>query len=252
MSSCKKKYIIKPTVGLSKGDKGDKGDPGEDASFILPLDTDDIVYRGSVLTTVIDGLLYLPLAITGFSAATTSFEKGQVLTSLQFSWAYNKGIVSQSITGSNVTSPSLLTTDRTKLVTLNNITNNTNILLTADDVTGDTNPPKTAQITLLFFNKLYYGKSTIGTINSAFALALTGELKSNRTKTFTTTTGLNEYIWFFSPVAYGLASFKTNGFNGGLDLVSTFNLTNASGYLESYYAFRSTNHSLGITVTDVL
>jgi hypothetical protein len=135
---------------------------------------------------------------------------------------------------------------------LSNITINTAITLTADDILADANVAKTSILNLSFLNKIYYGKAVVGTVNSAFVLALTGELKSNRTKSFSLTTGASEYIWFASPVAYGLPSFKTNGFNGGFDLNTTFSFTNASGHAESYYVFRSTNENLGLTAVDVL
>jgi hypothetical protein len=252
MEECSKKFVIKPSTSLTKGDKGDKGDPGLDATFSFPISTDNVDYRGSVLTDVIDDLLYLALSIIGFSAAPSVFEKGQVLTSIQLSWSYNKAVDAQSITGTNVVPPTLLVSDRTKLVTLSSVASDTVITLTADDVSSDANPAKQAQLTLSFLNKLYYGKHVTGTIDSAFVLALTGELKSNKTKSFTANTGAGEYIWFACPVAYGFPSFKTNGFDGGFNAPTTISLTNASTHVEDYYVFRSTNENLGVTNVDVL
>jgi len=252
MEDCKQRYIIKSDPFLSKGDKGDPGADGAGASITLPLSTDDVDYRGNVLTDIIDNLLYLPLTISSFTAVVSTYEKGQVLTSLQFNWSFNKPVDAQSITGTDVVPPTLLISDRTKIVALTNISTNRVITLTADDVSSDANLAKTATLTLSFLNRIYYGKAAIGTINSAFILALTGELKSNRTKSYTLSTGAGEYIWFASPVAYGLPSFKTNGFNGGFDLISTLSFTNASGHTENYYVFRTTNDNLGVTAVDVL
>lgn len=252
MEDCKRKYIIKPDISLNKGEKGDPGADGADGSFLLPLSTDDIDYRGDVLTGVIDGLLYLALVIETFTAAVYNYEKGQTLNSIQLSWTFNKAVDAQSITGSNVTPPTLLTSDRTKLVVLTGVTFNTVITLTADDVSADSNPAKTAQLTLSFLNKLYYGKRVTGTINSAFVLTLTGELDADRIKTFTETTGAGEYLWVAYPTAYGLGTFKTNGFNGGFNAPTTISFTNASGHTENYYVFRSTNENLGTTVVESL
>jgi len=253
MEEWKRRYIIKEDFNLSKGEKGDQGDPGVSGGGAdLPISTDDVDYRGDVLTDIIDALLYLALTIDSFTAATLNYEKGQTLTSIQLTWSYNKAVEVQTITGTNVVSPSLTIGERTKLVTLSNITVDTVITLTADDDVADDNNAKTRTATITFLNKIYYGKSVIGTVNSAFILALTGELKSSRTKSFSVSTAATEYIWFASPVAYGLPSFKTNGFNGGFDLNTTISLTNASGHTESDYVFRSTNEHLGVTAVDVL
>lgn len=241
-----------PSIALTKGDKGDKGDPGSNAIIVLPLSSDDVDYNGETLTQVLDGLLYVGLLVNSFTANTTIYEKGQVLTSIQLSWTYNKAIQAQTITGVNVTPPTLIISDRTKLVTLVSVSIDTIITLTADDNVSDAIAAKTATLTISFLNKLYYGKSVIGTINSAFVLALSNELKATRSKSFTSTTGVAEYIWFACPVAYGLPDFKTNGFDGGFLLAATISFTNASGYTENYYVFRSVNENLGVTNVDVL
>lgn len=251
-TTCKKRFVIKADPFLTKGEKGDKGDPGEGAALELPLSSDDVEYNGSSLTEVLDGLLYEDLVISSFVLSPSVYEKGQVLTSVAATWAFNKAIEVQTITGVNVTPPTLLVGDRSKTVVLVNIAADTVLTLTADDETSDAIPAKTRNASLLFYNKLYYGKATIpGAINDAFLLSLQGELKSNRLKEFNLTTGLNEYIWFAVPTAYGNPSFKTNGFNGGLDLVHTFNHTNASGHSEEYKVYRSTNHNLGLTFVEV-
>lgn len=254
MEPWKKRYIIEPDISLNQGPAGPQGPPGANGGVgTLPLSSDDVDYRGSVLTEIIDQLLYVALEVEFFTATQLNYEKGQTLTQVQLSWEYNKAVVSQSITGTGVTPPSLLVTDRAKLVALANITTNTVITLTADDVSGDGNDPITQALTLSFLNKLYYGKAVAGTINNAFVLALpSNELKATRQKSFSVSTVAGEYIWFASPVAYGLPSFKANGFDGGFDLVSTLSFTNASGHTEDYYIFRSTNDNLGLTNVEVL
>ncbi len=251
MSNCNKKYIIKVDPFLTKGDKGDKGDPGDPSELVLPISSDDVDYNGQSLTDVLNDLLYEALEILSFVASPSVYEKGQVLTSVALTWSYNKTVESQTITGVDVTPPTLLVGDRSKSVTLINIDSNTVITLTADDDTDDDNPAITRTVTLVFYNKIYFGKAAIGTINDAFLLSLQGELKQNRFKTFNQTTGLNEYIWFALPTAYGVPSFLTNGFNGGFELASTFNHTNASGHTEEYKVYRSTNHNLGLTFVEV-
>jgi len=252
MDDCKKRFVIKVDPFLSKGEKGDKGDPGAGVELSLPLSSDDVEYNGETLTDVLDGLLYEDLTINSFVGSPSTYEKGQVLTSVACTWTYNKAIETQTITGVDVTPPTLIAADRNKTVVLVNISVTTILTLTADDDTSDAIAAKTRTVTLNFYNKIHFGKAVIpGAVNDAFVLSLQGELKANRLKEFNVTTGANEYIWFACPSAYGAASFKTNGFNGGLDLLSTFNHTNASGHTEEYSVYRSTNHNLGLTFVEV-
>jgi hypothetical protein len=251
--SCTKRYIIVVDQNLSKGEKGDKGDPGDNGLGALPLSTDDVLYgpTNQTLSEILAELLYLALEITSFTG-TSQYEKGQVLTSIFLSWGYNKAIQTQSITGTGVVPPTLLVGDTSKTVTLSNVSTDTVITLTADDVIGDGHAAKTATLELKFLNKIYWGKAVIGTINSAFILSLQGELKQNRIKSFVEDTGLNEYIWFCSPVAYGAATFIADGFVGGFQLETTISFTNASGHTEDYYVYRSVNHNLGSINIDVI
>ncbi len=255
MSCDCKEIIIKVNPLTGKGDKGDQGIQGVpgDPTTILPISTDDILFHGQVLTPILDELFYVPLVISSFIASPSTYEKGIILTSQAVSWVFNKSIQSQVITGVNVVSPSLLLGDRAVVLTLTNISIDTIITLTVDDILLDTHSPKIATTTIKFLNKLYYGKALIGTLNSAFLLALsTQPLSSVRQVSFNSNTGLNEYIWFACPTAYGTASFKTNGFNGGFTYQSTISFTNASGHTESYDIYRSDNHNLGLTAVDVL
>jgi len=249
----KKKWIIKYDPLAGTGATGPQGPQGPPGSVDLPLSSDDVDYNGQTLTEVLDELLYTPLTINSFSANPSTYEKGQVLTSVALLWTYNKAVESQTITGTDVVSPSLLVGDRNKVVTLSNVAVNTVITLTADDVVADDNAAITRTVTLQFLNKLYWGKGVIpGAVNSAFILALSNsELKSSRTKSFSIDASTGEYIWFALPEAYGLPSFLTNGFNGGFQLHSTISLTNASGHTENYRVYRTTNHSLGLTFVDV-
>jgi len=267
MENCKKKYIIKQTIPGSGGSGSDVTLPIESDDVIYngdlltdfldniqqpPFTTDQITYLGQNLTDVLADLLYIPLNINSFTTSQTLFEIGTVLTSIGLSWSYNKNVESQTITGTGVVSPTLTLAERSKTVTLSSVSTNTTITLTADDVLADDEPAKTSSINLTFANAIYYGKATQpGAVNSAFILGRTKEVRTNRNKTFTVTTGAGEYIWYFSPVSYGLPSVKTNGFSGGLDNLGTVSFTNSLGYTENYYILRSTNTNLGLTLVEI-
>lgn len=254
MNGYTQEYIIKNVPSLLKGEKGDQGiqgPPGPGAD--LPLSSNDVIYNGLTLTEVIDQLLYVPLSIATFTTSTLNYEIGTILSSLSVTWSYNKNIVQQTITGPNVISPTLLNSDRSKLLLLNNINSNTDITLTADDNLTDSNAAKTKVLSLKFLNKIYYGKALIpGSFNSSFILSLQGSLASNKTKSFQADAGANEYIWYCIPHSFGTPLFKMNGFDGGMSLVTSITFTNASGYSSLYDIYRSNNPFLGLTNVDAL
>lgn len=246
-----KQYVIVPDSGVSRGPAGPtgpQGPPGAAGSVTLPLSSDNVVYNALTLTQALDQLFYVPLVISSFTASPSTYEKGIVLTSIQLSWSYNKTVQAQAITGTGVVPPTLLLTDRSKVCTLSSLSSNFTIILTTDDVTGDSNPPKVSNINVQFLNKIYYGKAAIpGTIDSSFILSLQSNLQATRNISFNLSTIATEYIWFASPVAYGTPNFSANGFSGGFSLITTLSFTNASGWVESYYVYRSVNDNLGST-----
>ena len=60
-----------------------------------------------------------------------------------------------------------------------------------------------------------------------------------------------EYIWYFVPVRLGACTFTVGGFDGGFDVVATQDVTNSSGYTESFRIYRSANTGLGSTTVEV-
>jgi hypothetical protein len=250
-TGCKRKYVIKVDPLSRQGQQGQQGPPGTpgDPTDLLPISSDDVLYNGDTLTEVLDELLYIDLEILSFIASPVVYEHGQVLTSIALAWAYNKAVQSQSISGTNVVSPSLGAGERNKVVTLTNISVDTIINLLADDNTTDIHAAKTASLNLHFTDKIHWGLALIpGAINSAFILGLSNnELRDDGIKQFNITTGTDEYIWFAVPESYAEINFRTNGFEGGLSLEATVSHINASGATKNYRVYRSNNHSLGFT-----
>jgi hypothetical protein len=256
MAECKKRFIIKANpltqVGPT-GPMGPAGPPG-DAGIELPLSSDDVVYGEQTLTEVLDDLLYQALTINSFGGATTTYERGQVLTSLGVTWTYNKAIQTQTITGTGVTSPTLTVADRSKTLTLASISSDTTITLTADDDVTDARAAKTATMTLRWYDGVFWGVGAIPSpYNSAFILGLSNKnLRSSRQGSFSMNVGASQYGFIAMPVSMGAASFKTNGFNGGLSLEATISFTNAYGAVVDYNIYRTVNHSLGLTAFEIL
>lgn len=104
-------------------------------------------------------------------------------------------------------------------------------------------------ITHTFVNRIFYGVSTVASgYTEANIEGLAGtDLQDSKSKTFSVSPGASEYIIFAYPTRLGTATFTVGGFAGGFQSPATVSITNASGYTENYYAYRSTNLNLGST-----
>src|SRR5690606_29160452 len=97
--SCSKYPLIKindPSPGGGRGPQGPpgpqgpQGPPGEGVH--LPLNSQDVDYRGTDLQSILDELLYIPLAINSFSLTPSVVEMGNTVTSVTANWSYNKAV----------------------------------------------------------------------------------------------------------------------------------------------------------------
>jgi hypothetical protein len=105
---------------------------------------------------------------------------------------------------------------------------------------------KTANTTLTWVQRTYYGVGPAGQNSAAFITSLGGQFLTNSQPTsFNVTAGVNQYI-YFAP------TFSVGGFAGGFNLVSnTIAVTNAFGFTENYQLWQSTNANLGNTTVVV-
>lgn len=106
---------------------------------------------------------------------------------------------------------------------------------------------------VLFHYKRYWGVggNPADSVDSTFLLALAGsELGDSKAKTFTVNAAAGQYIWYAIPHSFGTPTFKVGGFEGGFNLVKTFDHTNASGATVSYDVWQSTNAGLGNTTVN--
>lgn len=111
---------------------------------------------------------------------------------------------------------------------------------------------RTANSTLSWVQKAYYGVGTAGQNTSAFILSLTGNLTTVRNTTFTTTAGAGQKIYYAYRTPYGAATFTVGGFVGGFTLSSTtIAITNLHGITENYTLYESDNLNLGTTTVTV-
>ncbi len=229
----------------NQGPPGEQGPPGAGTTF--PIDSSNILYAPTDQTVeeVLDGLLFVDLEIESFTTPQILFEIGQIITLLVFSWGLTKNPTLQTITGTDVTPPTLDSTERTKSVAFSNLSDDGTVTLTETD---GALPPVTSSIDITFVHGVFTGSAPIpGAVDSAFINTLTKSLQAARQKTVTLNLSTAVYGWVAVPVSYGVPTFKVNGFNGGMTAPSVVSVTNGYGYTENYYFSRTEYANLGLT-----
>jgi hypothetical protein len=102
-------------------------------------------------------------------------------------------------------------------------------------------------------NRLYYGKTTdtSGYDEADIEGLATSEITNDVTQVWdSVTTGVGEYMLFAFPKRLGIPTFWVGGFEGGFEAPETVSVTNANGWTEDYYVWRSSNSNLGATVVE--
>lgn len=206
----------------------------------------DIIYGESNVGAILDDLLYVAIAITSFTSNIGNQEKGSIVNNVTLSWNYNK--LPETLTLNN---ESLDVSTKSKTLTNQNITSNKTWTLKATDSRGASSQKN---VSISFLNGVYYGVGNItdsSGITNEFIQGLTKVLASSRNRTFTANAGSGQYIYYALPVSMGTPIFFVGGFEGGFDLLHTFNYTNKLGYSENYNVYKSTNSGLGTTSVEV-
>jgi len=229
------------------GPQGPPGPPGTGTSFPIAASNISVTNPGYAnLQEVLDYLLYVPLSITSFSAATSVYLIGNSVSSLTFNWSINKTVLTKTITGPNTGTVNLTTSPT--VVALSPSLNpgtvgaNYTYTLTANDGV-DT---ETANQTIYFYNNVYFGDAVDpGAITSAFINGLGFTTQGTRNKTVISNASGAQYAWFAHRVALGTATFTVGGFPGGFNSPVLVSHTNSAGFTEDYYVYRSTNPGIG-------
>ena len=203
----------------------------------MPSILDDTNREIEKLKTAVSDLQYVPISINSFTNDKNIVEMGTTISTIVLNWSTNKTPTTLTLDGSTL-SPSIKTT------TLSGQSVKTNKTFTLKAV-DERNASSSKTTSITFYNGVYYGAASAGTVNNAFIQKLSKALQSNKAKTFDVTTGAGQYIWYAIPSRYGTPSFNVGGFDGGFSKVSTVSYTNPSGYTENYDVYRSDNSNLG-------
>ena len=172
-------------------------------------------------------------------------EKGRTINDVTLSWSINKVPTTLTLNGEVVSA-----TSKSKVLTGLGLQADKTWTLKAVDARNASSQKSTS---ISFRNGRYWGIGDVNAdgVDDAFIQGLTKELASNNTKTFTVNAGVGKYIYYASPASFGTPSFTVGGFEGGFDLIKTFDYTNASGFKESYKVWKSGNANLGNTTVVV-
>ena len=222
-----------------------------------PIISEDVAYSNTTIDSVVDvkGALdaliskvyYVAPKINSFTCSPNqlSYEIGQKVSSVVFNWEYNKDIAYQTLTDCDVSDISV----RTAVYDQEISTNKTFVLSCGD---GQNSASSSKSFT--FSSRIHSGSASIpASYNSEFILSLPGQLKGNKSGTYTVTVGVNQYFYIAMPTSYNNSDTltgKIGGFDTDFSKVSTVSHTNQSGYTTNYNIYKSSNHSLGnITMT---
>lgn len=215
-------------------------DAADRAEAAMGIDVENRLLR---LEGAVADLQYVEIVVGTFSASPSTAEVGSTVSSVALSWVVNKTPTELTLDGA------ALSVEATSETVTGAFTSNKTWTLKATDERGATSS-KTASLS--FLNGVYYGVATEpAAYDSAFILGLTKTLRSSKLTSFSVNAGSGQYIYYCLPKRMGTCSFKVGGFDGGFSLVDTISFTNASGYTEDYYVYRSDNAGLGQTTVTV-
>lgn len=198
---------------------------------------------------IVDDLNYKKIAINTLTATNSSNEIGATITDTKVSWTLSKDPKTMKIKFGSEAEETLATSVRSKDYTGKSITSNTTITLT---VTDERDAVVTKNVTITFQPKVYWGKTSKGTLVDSDVLTLEGSaLASSRGRNFTVNAGSGEKIVYAIPSSFGTPVFNVGGFDGGFKKVQTLEFTNASGHKQNYDIWMSVNAGLGETAVTV-
>lgn len=208
------------------------------AGKVKPGEDFDITSDGTIS-------LYKAMAINSFSNNTNTVEKGRTITDVTLSWSMNKVPTTLTLDGDTIDASST-----SKALTGLGLQADKTWTLKAIDARNVAVQKTTG---VYFRNGRYWGIGTVDAdgVTDKFVQDLAKELASNNSKTFTVNAGVGQYIYYAHPASFGTPVFNVGGFEGGFNLIKTFDYTNASGFKESYKVWKSENANLGNTTVVV-
>lgn len=199
------------------------------------------------LDTIIGKIYYVDPEITSFTMtpSTDTYEIGSAVNELVFNWAYNKDIVSQTLTDCTLADETVRTATYSTP-----ISSNKTFTLTASDGKNSVSASKSVS----FKHKVYWGAaSEPAEFTSAFILALTGKkFATNYKGSYAMNLGEGQYGYLAYPSSWGTVNaWWIGGFEVETHDCGTIEFTNASGNTTTFRITRTTQPSLGNITAEV-
>ena len=177
--------------------------------------------------------------------STAEYEVGQTVSEVSFAWAYNKDVISQSLTDCTLADETVRTATYSTP-----ISSNKTFTLTASD--GEKSV--TASKSISFKHKIYWGSSaTTADFTSAFILGLSGKKFATGYKgSYSMNVGSGEYGYLCYPSSWGnVTSWWIGGFEVTTTDCGTISFTNASGNVTTFRITRTSKPGLGSITAEV-
>ena len=177
--------------------------------------------------------------------STAEYEVGQTVSEVSFAWAYNKDVISQSLTDCTLADETVRTATYSTP-----ISSNKTFTLTASD--GEKSV--TASKSISFKHKMYWGSSaTTADFTSAFILGLSGKKFATGYKgSYSMNVGSGEYGYLCYPSSWGnVTSWWIGGFEVTTTDCGTISFTNASGNVTTFRITRTSKPGLGSITAEV-
>lgn len=193
----------------------------------------------------LDGIIakidYVKPSITSFVAnpATTIYEVGQKISSIEFAWATNKDITTQSLTDCTLADATVRSATYDTEISANK---------TFTLTVGDGENTDSKSFSVAFRNKIYYGSATIpADYDSAFILGLSkSQFATGKNGSYGMTIGSGEYGYIAYPKAFGqISSVYIGGFETTVENCGDISFTNASGGVAEYNIIKTGRSGLG-------
>lgn len=186
-----------------------------------------------------------PPTITSFNNNHPSVEIGATVNTTTLTWtlggstpttqSVNQGIGSVPIGTLTATDGTSYTVNRTYTLTVANTSGTT-----------------TANTTVSFLNKRYWGPQAATSLNDAQVIALNSEFASGFAGFNHTITCAAQYIYFAFPQSFGVPNVNVNGLLNTAWTITPRAFVNASGASVNYYIYRSNNLLTGTYIVQLV
>lgn len=221
---------------------------GKTYKALTDLNKSDMTIENRVSKTEkqIADLMYSPIAIMNFAIVPNSVEAGDTLSSVSFTWGFNKIPVSVSLHDweTHLSEEMDIFSTGTVINGLT-ITGARSWRLQATDERGETAQD---EVEITVTHGVYYGVGDAQTaFDSDFVNSLDVEWRTNK-KPSVHLSPKSQHIYYCLPTWMGTCKFTVGVFEGGFELADTISFTNEHGYTQNYYIYKSVE-ALSATVT---